>query len=90
MVEEFGKVVKPKHKFMKDGDTETREDDDPKSATFGETVLSSTSTHLQNAFYITNINADKVVMYNPPSASSLGKTSLRGDQDIYTAMSKRS
>lgn len=85
MIEEFGKVVKPKHKFMKDGDAETREDDDPKSPTFGETVLiSSTSTHLQNAYYITNINADKVVMYNTHQRVITWEDFLEGDQDIYT------
>ena len=84
MVEEFGKIVKPSRKFMKDGDTETREDNDPKSETFGETVLiSDSSVHLQNSYYITNINADKLVMYNTHQRVISWEDFLEGDQDIY-------
>ena len=84
MTEEFGKIVKPKHKILKDGDTETREDTDNASPTFGETILiKDSSPHLAGAYYMTGINADKLVMYNSNKRVISWEDFLSGDQDIY-------
>lgn len=84
MVEEFGKVIKPSKVLIKDGDTATRVDNDAMSPTFGEEILiSNDSTHLKNAFYITGINAERVVMYNTHKRLIDWDDFVKGDQDLY-------
>lgn len=85
MMEEFGKVIKPKHPVLKDGDTETRNDNDTSSPTFGQEVLiSDTSEHLKHAYYMSNVKADKLVLYNTHKRVIAWDDFIKGDQDIYT------
>jgi len=84
MLEEFGKEVNPTHKVFKDGDKETRDDKDPTSPTFGQTVLiADDSPHLKNSIYMTNLNADRCVVYDTKAKPMTVEEVMNGDGDVY-------
>ena len=84
MREEFGKIITLDKPALRDGDTASYKDTDPKSPTFGEIVLISDSvTHLKNAMYLVNMKADKVVLYNTKGRIITWDEFQAGVDDLY-------